>query len=1043
MAQVTIIGDGTDIPVGDSQDPLSDGHVTAHDMIAEYIVDLEAKASVPVLAFPLIDTSQTTQFVTEYSTSVKGDVYPRFQITVDGTQSWGPGTTTFDTTFSRTNAGALTLKRVSGAAGLYVDASTNASVNWFRSGTQKYALYTYSATDKLALFDGSTLNDDIMSWYQGVIAWKAPVQALNTQPAQVAFRLQLAASQTADALEILNSGGTKISWIDPTGWYWQPADTGLTIGHLQFGDSTTYGWGSIATTDNRRIVVTNISALQIYAPASVFNNNAAANALLVQGAASQGGNLLALQTNASVNVFTVGPTGAMTASSAILTAPASTIVPLRINGAASQTANLQEWWNSTPQLMLKVTPAGDLAYHTLNNLSFVGPSGQNLLKLADWSLSGGAWTDNQHAVTMQTGLAASGYAWIIGTGGTNLARLGINANVVHITTTQYPSAAPPIAGNMLQVDGNVQARGLTVGQQAVADSRITMNSPGYNGDNFFTMNRGGANNEWMRIVAAAGGSSGLNNTYVIDRVGTSAPVLRDLAFRISTNGGSSYNTVLDLTPNGGVVLTDPTAGDVPFTISLTTAGALQNVIHITDQLARKWLDLWISNTAVGIDFSFAGSSSIAEIGVSNGASIMPDAVANDFVVRAATGTGIRFGINGQSASAVVIGSTGGVIMTAQAATAIPLTIKEAASQSAVPFQIQNSAGAALFSVNPLGYLILTGTPTSQVSIVPNGGGQCILDINNGTNEWWIYQNVSDGSLYFRDMKNAKMQMSFYPGASAALAVTEFVSTVQVDGYFTVGTAGSYGGGTGSMMFLGNDTADPSTNPTGGTILFSSAGVLKARTPNGAVTQIAPANPAIVAAANPYVPWNINIDYSSNIATGHNQYASGNGTLITSYPWFSGPTAITISQISTYVGTAFVAGTVIRVGVYTITNQASPFQVTWDTPYATLTSELGTMLIDSTGNKTLAVNLTIPANTWFFLAAVEQGDTGNTGKRWVGVNTAGSPSAYGSNNSPGAYWSYQATGLSTTGGSVLGVLPTTYTPHGTTATDAGISFHRSA
>jgi hypothetical protein len=55
---------------------------------------------------------------------------------------------------------------------------------------------------------------------------------------------------------------------------------------------------------------------------------------------------------------------------------------------------------------------------------------------------------------------------------------------------------------------------------------------------------------------------------------------------------------------------------------------------------------------------------------------------------------------------------------------------------------------------------------------------------------------------------------------------------------TVG--GSMGGGTGPMMFLANDTADPSSNPAGGGILYVSNGALKYRGSAGTVTTLGPA-----------------------------------------------------------------------------------------------------------------------------------------------------------------------------------------------------------
>lgn len=46
---------------------------------------------------------------------------------------------------------------------------------------------------------------------------------------------------------------------------------------------------------------------------------------------------------------------------------------------------------------------------------------------------------------------------------------------------------------------------------------------------------------------------------------------------------------------------------------------------------------------------------------------------------------------------------------------------------------------------------------------------------------------------------------------------------------------------GSALLLDDDVTDPPKNPSGGTLIFSSKGVLKARTPDGTVTSIAPSS----------------------------------------------------------------------------------------------------------------------------------------------------------------------------------------------------------
>jgi hypothetical protein len=106
----------------------------------------------------------------------------------------------------------------------------------------------------------------------------------------------------------------------------------------------------------------------------------------------------------------------------------------------------------------------------------------------------------------------------------------------------------------------------------------------------------------------------------------------------------------------------------------------------------------------------------------------------------------------------------------------------------------------------------------------------IVRVNGGVIDLW-----TDGRIYF-----AGQTVSIYGASNALRTPNDFVA----GGQFVVGGPGSFGGGTGPMVFLANDTIDPTANPTGGGILFVSSGVLKARTPDGTVTQIAPSPSAI-------------------------------------------------------------------------------------------------------------------------------------------------------------------------------------------------------
>jgi hypothetical protein len=59
-----------------------------------------------------------------------------------------------------------------------------------------------------------------------------------------------------------------------------------------------------------------------------------------------------------------------------------------------------------------------------------------------------------------------------------------------------------------------------------------------------------------------------------------------------------------------------------------------------------------------------------------------------------------------------------------------------------------------------------------------------------------------------------------------------------DGAVAIGAAGSWGSGTGAVIFVANTTLAPAANPVGGGVLYVEAGVLKYRGSGGTITTIA-------------------------------------------------------------------------------------------------------------------------------------------------------------------------------------------------------------
>jgi hypothetical protein len=92
-----------------------------------------------------------------------------------------------------------------------------------------------------------------------------------------------------------------------------------------------------------------------------------------------------------------------------------------------------------------------------------------------------------------------------------------------------------------------------------------------------------------------------------------------------------------------------------------------------------------------------------------------------------------------------------------------------------------------------------------------------------------YRNGGTGEFRFNNMATSGFISFKIAGADKLL--------VSNGGQIGIGGT-SYGSGTGSVVFIANATAAPSTNPTGGGVLYVEAGALKYRGSSGTVTTIA-------------------------------------------------------------------------------------------------------------------------------------------------------------------------------------------------------------
>jgi hypothetical protein len=251
-----------------------------------------------------------------------------------------------------------------------------------------------------------------------------------------------------------------------------------------------------------------------------------------------------------------------------------------------------------------------------------------------------------------------------------------------------------------------------------------------------------------------------------------------------------------------------------------------------------------------------------------------------------------------------------------------------------------------------------------------------------------------------------------------------------------------------MVFLANNTSDPTANPTGGTLVFSSAGVLKARTPDGTVTQIAPAagggtGPAV---GSPYVPYHVGAWYANPLTVTSSSGGAGqaSGRMFVQAPWQAPPGGLTVDKLDCYIAGAGDAAATVRLGVYQVTNQADPFAFADGSKYADLLADAGTVAANTTGQKviTLGSPLTVAAGIWFCLAGLDVFTTAFSRYRGIGPVGSGGPlgleeAAVRSANSYGAVgWYQNSVGT--------GALPAAFLPTSSYGTiDAGVGFHRSA
>ena len=483
----------------------------------------------------------------------------------------------------------------------------------------------------------------------------------NAGTAVVPMLLRGASGQSADLFEIQNSANVDLVSVN-------------SFGSILFGLAN--GATSILSSNGR---------------IGVQPNNAAIVPLTVVGASGQTSDLFQVQNNAAANLLVVTPTGTMRTAGLIssgdvvnvlgqlsVTSTAASRIGAVIRGAASQSANLQEWQSSAGSILARVDSVGDITARVQR------------------STFAARFTTTDPSIAIQVNTAAASqtgdYIQFQNSGGTVVSRI--------------------------QSDGSLTAASLVV--------------------------TGGGTYTTGSIYSDA-------NWGMLFRANRLNPVNAQYRWANSADG-----ELMRLDNSGRLIVSNATTGATQATaqIEARTVNATTLGLTITGSSAQTADLLLLRNNGLTTQFRVDP----------NGMTI-----ANSLGV-AGSPSGISY-----------------AYFTTPVASAVPVVVRGAASQTANLLEVQNSAASVIMSITSSGNVRATN------GLLTNG----------------------------------------IQGQDTLTAIT-----VSNGRGITVGTGSAIQGGGAGVIGIANAGTVPTSNPSGGGILYVEAGALKFRGSSGTITTIA-------------------------------------------------------------------------------------------------------------------------------------------------------------------------------------------------------------
>ncbi|NCV08189.1 MAG: hypothetical protein EBW12_06325 [Actinobacteria bacterium] len=672
-------------------------------------------------------------------------------------------------------------------------------------------------------------------------------------------------------------------------------DTGL-VKLNQYGGSTVFGASA---------AIQNGSSIN--AKVSISTASATTPGLIIKGVSSQSANLQEWQNSSGTVLayinslgFTSIPAGLSVsggggqATALLSVAGASTVSSIIAKGAASQTANLQEWQDSTGTALTSISAAGLLTVQSIGSTSNIstyygkmsantqgaGFLGQISTVASSASTIGlvirGATSQTANlqewqnsAGTVLTSISPTGKLTSAVDASINGLTIGLGSGSISSNTAIGISAL----GSNTTGSGNtaVGAYAGTTNASTVDNTYIGKNAGYYSYGNY---------NVFIGSGAAFNGGSGSNNTYIGTWTGTgnnySGCVFIGYNAGQNTTGNNQLviantSTATPLIGGDFSAKTLTFAGNATITSQATgTVGLIVKAIASQSANLQEWQDssgTWLTSInsngrlflprAEGIQFVGSPTTLRARIYSDNANRLIfetansgymsleptgalfissaPDS--SKLIIRASTSqtVDLQQWQDGYSSVLAKVGSSGQFLISPSNSSVTALTVKAATSQTANLTEWQDSSGTILTKIMSNGSLFVNSTGTSNDPITIQRASATRFKVDP-------YGNVFAGALTAGDVVNAisGTTAGIYTGTASNIGLVIKGSVSQTaDLQQWQNSAGTKLAAVtkDAWLELGSSTA-PAANSGVGGYLYVEGGALKYRGSSGTVTTIA-------------------------------------------------------------------------------------------------------------------------------------------------------------------------------------------------------------